>query len=170
MADGQRQARHLAGLRRKRKAGIMDKRTKAESAKMTLTAKQEAFCQAMADGMTQADAYRAGYNAKNMKPSTVQENACRLMADSKISARVAELKSALEKKQLWTREKSVSALIKAYKVAEDGGQSTAMTAAVKELNVMHGYNAPIALDLTSLGESMQPKIVERVIVDANPDT
>lgn len=137
---------------------------------MTLTAKQEAFCQAIADGMTQADAYRAGYNAKNMKQDSVHVNASKLMACAKIAQRVAELKSALEKKQLWTREKSVKALINAYKVAEDGGQSTAMTAAVKELNVMHGYNAPLALDLTTLGESMQPKIVERVIVDANPDT
>lgn len=148
----------------------MDKRTKAESAQMTLTAKQEAFCQAIADGMTQADAYRTAYNAVNMKPESVQVKACELTKDGKISVRVAELKSALEKKQLWTREKSVKALINAYKVAEDGGQSTAMTAAVKELNVMHGYNAPLALDLTTLGESMQPKIVERVIVDANPDT
>lgn len=148
----------------------MDKRTKAESAQMTLTAKQEAFCQAIADGMTQADAYRTAYNAVNMKPESVQVKACELTKDGKISVRVAELKSALSEKQLWTREKSVKALINAYKVAEDGGQSTAMTAAVKELNVMHGYNAPIALDLTTLGESMQPKIVERVIVDANPDT
>ena len=72
----------------------MDKRTKAESAQMTLTAKQEAFCQAIADSMTQADAYRTAYNAVNMKPSTVQENACRMMADSKMAARVAELRSA----------------------------------------------------------------------------
>lgn len=134
---------------------------------MTLTAKQEAFCQAIADGMTQADAYRSAYNAQNMKPETVQVKACELAKDGKISVRAAELKSKLAAKQLWTREMSVKALVKAYKVAEDGGQSTAMTAAVKELNVMHGYNAPIALDVTTLGESLQPKIVERVIVDAN---
>ena len=136
----------------------------------TLTAKQEAFAQNVASGMTQADAYRAAYNAEKMKPSTVQENASRLMTGSKVAARVKELKDALAKKHLWTREMSVKALVKAYKVAESAGQSAGMTGAVKELNVMHGYNAPIALDLTTLGESMQPKIVERVIVDANPDT
>lgn len=121
-----------------------------------LTAKQEAFCQAIADGMTQADAYRTAYNAVNTKPSTVQENACRLMADSKVAARVAELRSKLAQKQLWTREKSVKALVRAYKVAEDGGQSTAMTAAVKELNAMHGYNAPSKVDLLSSDGSMSP--------------
>jgi len=133
----------------------------------TLTAKQEAFCQAIADGMTQADAYRTAYNAVNTKPSTVQENACRLMADSKVAARVAELRSKLAQKQLWTREMSVKALVRAYKVAEDGGQSTAMTAAVKELNAMHGYNAPSKVDLSSSDGSMSPpKRVEISFVDA----
>ena len=127
---------------------------------MSLTAKQEAFAQNVASGMTQADAYRAGYNAQNMKPSTVQENACRLMANSKIAARVKELKDALAKKQLWTREMSVKALVRAYKVAEDGGQSTAMTAAVKELNAMHGYNAPSKVDLLSSDGSMSPKAAQ----------
>lgn len=133
----------------------------------TLTAKQEAFCQAIADGMTQADAYRTAYNAVNMKSSTVQENACRLMANSKIAARVAELRSKLTQKQLWTREMSVKALVRAYKVAEDGGQSTAMTAAVKELNAMHGYNAPSKVDLLSSDGSMSPpKRVEISFVNA----
>ena len=137
---------------------------------MSLTAKQEAFAQNVASGMTQADAYRTAYNAVNMKQDSVHVNASKLMASAKITQRVAELRSKLAQKQLWTREMSVKALVKAYKVAEGGGQSTAMTAAVKELNVMHGYNAPIALDLTTLGESMQPKIIERVIIDANTDT
>lgn len=145
----------------------MDKRTKAESAQMTLTAKQEAFCQAVADGMTQADAYRAGYNAQNMKQDSVHVNASKLMADAKIAQRVAELKSKLAKKQLWTREMSVKALVRAYKVAEDGGQSTAMTAAVKELNAMHGYNAPSKVDLLSSDGSMSPpKRVEISFVNA----
>ena len=145
----------------------MDKRTKAESAQMTLTAKQEAFCQAIADGMTQADAYRTAYNAVNMKPESVQVKACELTKDGKISVRVAELRSKLAQKQLWTREMSVKALVRAYKVAEDGGQSTAMTAAVKELNAMHGYNAPSKVDLLSSDGSMSPpKRVEISFVNA----
>ena len=132
-----------------------------------LTGKQEKFCQCIADGMTQADAYRASYNAEKMKPESVQVKASVLMADGKISLRVAELRGALAKKALWTREMSVKALVRAYKVAEDGGQSTAMTAAVKELNAMHGYNAPSKVDLSSSDGSMSPpKRVEISFVGA----
>ena len=121
---------------------------------MTLTPKQEAFAQNVASGMTQADAYRNSYNAEKMKPESVQVNASKLMADAKIAQRVRELKDALTKKNLWTREMSVKALVKAYQVAEEARQSTGMTAAVKELNAMHGYNEPTKFDHTTKGESL----------------
>jgi phage terminase small subunit len=107
-----------------------------------LTAKQEAFAQAIADGLGQADAYRFAYDAENMKDETVYPNASRLMNNSKVAARVAELKSQVVEKQLWTREMSVKGLMSAYRIALEAKTSTGMTAAVKELNIMHGYNEP----------------------------
>ena len=41
---------------------------------MALTAKQEVFAQAIADGMTQADAYRTAYDAGNMKAETIHKD------------------------------------------------------------------------------------------------
>lgn len=110
-----------------------------------LTAKQEAFASAVASGKTQADAYRLSYNAENMKENTVWSKASVLMADGKVAARVDELRKTLENKQLWTREMSVKALIGAYKE----GNPTAKIAAVKELNAMHGFNAPTLLNVTT---------------------
>lgn len=110
-----------------------------------LTAKQEAFSQAIADGLGQADAYRMAYSADSMKDGTVYSNASRLMNDSKVAARVAELKSQVVEKQLWTREMSVKGLMSAYKIALEAKASAGMTSAVKELNVMHGYNEPTKL-------------------------
>jgi phage terminase small subunit len=107
-----------------------------------LTAKQEAFAQAIADGMGQADAYRFAYDAENMKDETVYPNASRLMNNSKVAARVSELKSQVVEKQLWTREMSVKGLMSAYRIALEAKTSTGMTAAVKELNIMHGFNEP----------------------------
>ena len=107
-----------------------------------LTAKQEAFAQAIADGLGQADAYRFAYDAEQMKDETVYPNASRLMNNSKVAARVAELKSQVVEKQLWTREMSVKGLMSAYRIALEAKTSTGMTAAVKELNIMHGYNEP----------------------------
>ena len=107
-----------------------------------LTAKQEAFAQGIADGLGQADAYRMAYDADGMKDSTVYSNASRLMNDSKVVARVSELKAQVADKQLWTREMSVKGLMTAYRIALEAKTSTGMTAAVKELNIMHGYNEP----------------------------
>ncbi len=113
-----------------------------------LTEKQDAFANAIASGSNQSDAYRAAYNAEKMKPETVWSNASRLLNDSKVSARIAELKAELAKKELWTREMSVKALIKAYKIAEESKNASGMTGAVKELNLMHGYNEPAEMRLT----------------------
>ena len=132
-----------------------------------LTGKQEKFCQCVADGMTQADAYRASYNAGKMQSKTIHEKASALMADGKVAARVAELRGALAKKGLWTREKSVAGLVKAFRVAEDAGNAAAMTGSIKELNAMHGFNAPSKVDLLSSDGSMSPpKRVEISFVNA----
>lgn len=110
-----------------------------------LTAKQEAFAQGIADGLGQADAYRMAYDADGMKDSTIYSKASVLMSDGKVAARVAELKSQVVEKQLWTREMSVKGLMSAYRIALEAKASTGMTAAVKELNIMHGYNEPTKL-------------------------
>lgn len=64
-----------------------------------LTPKQEAFCLALVKSETasQSDAYRQAYNASKMTSKTVNERASVLMADSKITARVAELRAAAAK-------------------------------------------------------------------------
>lgn len=111
---------------------------------MALTSKQEAFCQAVVSGMNQADAYRSAYNAANMKPEAVHVKSCELIKNGKVTVRIQELQSKLENKQLWTREMSVKALINAYKE----GNPPAKVSAVKELNIMHGYNAPQKLEVT----------------------
>ena len=111
-------------------------------AEVKLTAKQEAFAQGIADGLGQADAYRMAYDAEGMKDNTIYSNASRLMNDSKIIARVIELKAQVADKQLWTREMSVKGLMSAYRIALEAKSSTGMTGAVKELNIMHGFNAP----------------------------
>jgi|SRR3990172_2498791 len=59
---------------------------------MALTAKQEAFAQAVASGMNQSDAYRSAYSAGKMKDSSINVKASQLAADGKVSVRVAELR------------------------------------------------------------------------------
>ncbi|MES2950274.1 MAG: hypothetical protein V4858_17160 [Pseudomonadota bacterium] len=125
---------------------------------MTLTTKQETFAQAVADGMSQADAYRSAYDASKSKPETIWSKASELMADGKVAARVDELRAVLASKALWTREKSVSRLAD---IADDAeARAAEKVSAIKELNAMHGFNAPTKLEVSG---SLIAKI-ERVIV------
>jgi phage terminase small subunit len=110
---------------------------------MTLTAKQEAFAQAIADGMNQADAYRTAYDAENMADTSVYVEASKLIDNPNVAQRVKELKDTLANRVLWTREMSVKALVQTFK--ESSG--SVKVAAVKELNAMHGYNEPSKLQI-----------------------
>lgn len=129
---------------------------------VNLTAKQEAFCQGIADGLGQADSYRAAYDAEDMKENSVYVNASKLMKNAKITQRIAELRSQVQEKQLWSREMSVKALVQAYRE----GSGSVKVAAVKELNAMHGYNEPAKLNISG---NLVHKVVRQVIDDANAD-
>lgn len=112
---------------------------------MALTSKQEAFAQALADGLNQSDAYRKAYDANNMKPETVQNSAYKVLKNDEVTARVKELKDTIVSKQLWTREDSVRTL---KSVIDDAERLGDKVSAVKELNAMHGFNAPTKSELT----------------------
>ena len=127
-----------------------------------MTPKQEHFAQCIADGMTQADAYRTAFNVKpTTKPQSIWDSASKVIANPEVAHRVKELKAKLEEKAIWTREMSVKALVQAYKVAQVQNSSTGMSGAIKELNAMHGYNAPKQVELSG---GLQVQKIERVIV------
>jgi len=113
---------------------------------MNLTAKQEGFAQAVAGGMNQSDAYKANYSAINWGANALAVEASRVMDNPNVSLRLKELKDALSSACLWTRERSVRGLAN----IADGAESKAgeITGAIKELNLMHGFNAPVELNLT----------------------
>ncbi len=121
-----------------------------------LTAKQEAFCQGIADGLGQAESYRAAYAGNNMGDSSIYPLTSRMMKNAKILARITELRESVQEKQLWSREMSVKALVAAYRE----GTGSVKVSAVKELNAMHGYNEPAKLNISG---SMIHRIHRQVI-------
>ena len=124
------------------------------------TPKLEAFAQAIAQGgKSQSDAYRQAYNASKMSANAVHCEASKLMAIPRVSQRIAELRAKLEDNALWTREMGVKALAEALQVARTGKNAQAMTGAVKELNAMHGFNAPEKVELTGKdGAPLMPSV------------
>ena len=105
-----------------------------------LTAKQEAFAQALADGLSQSAAYRRAYDAKRMKDETVTNKASLLAKRDDIGARVDQLRDKLADEAIWSRRDSVEGL----KGIADNRTNTGAerVSAIKALNEMHGFNKP----------------------------
>lgn len=125
---------------------------------MTLTIKQENFCQAIVDGLSQSDAYRAAYEAGNMSDNAIAVEASRLMDNPNVSLRVDELREDLEALRLWSRAKSLKVLAE---VANQSDKGSERVSAVKELNAMQGYIAPLK------SESVVRQSIEVVFKSAN---
>jgi len=71
---------------------------KDEKSLRPLTQRQETFCRSIVQGSNQSDAYREAYSTENKAVKTVHEAASRLMTDSKVLARLVELRAPAVKK------------------------------------------------------------------------
>jgi phage terminase small subunit len=75
-----------------------------------LTAKQEKFCQLIVEGKSQADAYREAYPKQRCSDKTVWEAASRLMANSKVNARIKELRDKIASPSIMTAQERLEYL------------------------------------------------------------
>ena len=64
-----------------------------------LTEKQEAFCQAVYDGHSFSDAYRASYDCSNSKPASVNRQAHEMILNLKVTSRISDLQRGREEQQ-----------------------------------------------------------------------
>ena len=132
--------------------------TMTDNMTTALTSQQEAFALEVASGKSQAEAYRTAYpKSKAWKDSTVWEQASRLMALAKVSARVASHRTELAQRSLWAREDSVRSLVKVVRTAE---RPSDIVAAVKALNEMHGFNAPQKVEHSGAITSITRRIID----------
>jgi len=96
-----------------------------------LTARQENFCLAYIENGSGANAYRAAYSAKNMKPATIHRRAFDLLENGKIQARLAELRQpAIDKAQVTLEQHLEDLKVLRDKASEDGKYSAAIQAEV----------------------------------------
>ncbi|HBN9476856.1 terminase small subunit [Pseudomonas aeruginosa] len=102
---------------------------------MALTPKQEAFCLAYLKTGNASEAYRLSYDAKNMKPETVNRTAKELIDNPKIAARMAELNASAVTDAVMTRQEALERLSRfartdladllefgSYEIGEQDGQ------------------------------------------------
>jgi len=114
-----------------------------------LTPKQEAFCKAYLETGNASAAYRQSYSVKKATPKSVNEVSSRLLSEIKISSRIEELKAEITKNFVWERKDSLEVLreIARAETLDSPPAHRDRIAAVKELNSMHGYNAPVKSQL-----------------------
>jgi hypothetical protein len=90
---------------------------------MSLTSKQEKFCQNIVKGMSQYDSYVDAYdtNPKTTKRETIDNNAYETASKGEIKARIEELKAPIIKKLQYTALESFNKLkeIQAIALAEE---------------------------------------------------
>lgn len=105
---------------------------------MGLTQKQEAFCLAYIETGNASEAYRlAGYST-NAAQKTIHEASCRLMADSKVAARVAELRAVAVERALVSVLSITEELEEARALALQEGQPSAAVSASMGKAKLHG--------------------------------
>lgn len=113
-----------------------------------LTAKQEAFVHNIIQGMSQADAYRSAYNAKKMSDKTIWENASRLMANDKVTARLTELRNELAKPSIMSAQERLEWLTQLIMSKDES--TTDKLRAADIMNKMQGeYTQKIEADVNN---------------------
>ena len=103
-----------------------------------LTAKQEAFCLAIASGLNYSDAYRKAYDASTMKPATINRKAKALTDNGKISTRISAMRKPVVEKMQYGLEQAMGEAEQAFVVARNREQGGAMVAAVQLRSKLNG--------------------------------
>ena len=101
-----------------------------------LTDNQETFVQKIIEGMSQAEAYRSAYPKNRMSDKTVWEAASRLMNNSKVVARLAELRNELAKPSIKTAQERLEWLTQLIDSEQEG--TNEKLRAIDIMNKMEG--------------------------------
>lgn len=115
-----------------------------------LTPKQEKFVQNIIEGMTQADAYRNSYNTTRMTDKTIHEEASKLMANPKITARVKELRDKISQENIMSVQERLETLTN---IARDKKQNAvSKIKAIDTMNKMTGEYETKIVGTVSIGK------------------
>lgn len=119
-----------------------------------LTPLQENAVKLYIQGATKSDAYRqAGYDVSNSTDKTINEAASRLFSDSKVLARMSELKQELAEEFKYTVRDAVKELDEIVLLAKADNQFSPAVSAIGKKIDMFGLEAPKTVKLEgTIGE------------------
>jgi len=123
-----------------------------------LTAKQEKFARLVAEGKTQADAYREAYNSSNMKAETIHKRASELFLDGAVSGRVDKYKKEFTKNLDIASQITVERLLKtSQKILQESLKQGDFTNSLKALDFqtkIKGLYAPTKTENNNLNTNI----------------
>lgn len=127
-----------------------------------LTQKQENFARLFVELGNQSEAYRQAYETK-AGHETVNVNACKLLKNTNVAQRVAELRENIAMKHNVTVDSLLQELEEARVIAStcETPQSSAMIAATMGKAKLCGLDKQV-IDHTSSDGSMKPSIIQIV--------
>ena len=132
-----------------------------------LTAKQEKFVRNLIQGMSQREAYKNSYDAENMTDKTIDEEACRLFNDCKITARYKELQDRLANATIMTAQERLEYLTEVIMGLQCEKVVQMVNGEAIEVDVPASIkNKLSAIDLMN---KMQGEYVQKIEADVNSE-
>lgn len=129
---------------------------------MSLTLKQEAFCQAYIENKGNAsEAYRTAYATGKMKPESIHVNASKLLADAKVALRISELQQEHRNKH----DVTVSGLLEELEEARQKALSAETPQASAAVAATMGKARLTGLDKVLIDLTADVKVENRSIKD-----
>jgi phage terminase small subunit len=126
--------------------------------KNKLTAKQEKFCNEIASGKNQSDAYRESFDIKRMTSKSLNEKASVLANMVKIRSRIAELRKPVVEKTQMTLESHLDDLAKLRNLAVKEKQIAAAITA----EIARGKAAGIHIEKSQVNlNTLNPMVIVR---------
>jgi hypothetical protein len=124
-----------------------------------LTARQEAFCRNLAQGLSQFEAYRkAGYRSKGR--NATDAHAARLARNGKVKKRLNELKGEAAKQTAKTVASLVAELDEVIVFARQCNNPSAMVAAIVQQGRLLGLESPRQLEIMHRPAPLPTKVLE----------
>ena len=133
-----------------------------------LTIKQEKFAQAYVETGNASEAYRTAYpRSQNWKPTSVEVNASKMLADTKVLLRIEQLRSEHRARHDVTIDSLTEDARDAIELAKIEGSPAAYVSAITLIAKLHGLLTEKHAVTGKDGAPLIPGIIKRVSV--NPD-
>ena len=144
---------------------------------LNLTQKQETFAQGFVDGMSQSDAYKQAYEAGNMLPAAISNNAYKLMQNNDIATRILELRDSVTAGKAWSFQHGMEEVETNITQASELNQMSAAIRGTEQALKLSGLlteRPPDTVAITKVTVILSSRDGKKMVVDGTsrmlPDT